>query len=84
MRRFGKKILALFMALMCIATIGVVSASAAIYRGPNYDAERRTVMKDSFRVSQNSPNRRTYGKYLDKNYLNTHHSVSSYDVNSWH
>lgn len=79
MRRFGKKILALFLAVMCIATIGVISASAA-----SFDAERWNTMKDSFRVSQNSPSRKTYGKYLDKNYLNTHHSVSPHDVNSWH
>ena len=37
MRRFGKKILSLFLAVMCIATIGVISASAASYRDYSKD-----------------------------------------------
>lgn len=82
MKKFGKKILALFLAVMCIATIGVVSASAANYYRPN-DNVFRNNMKRGFSVSQNSPSRKKYGKFFDNNYLNTHKSVSAFDVNSW-
>ena len=42
MKHFGKKILALFMALMCLATIGAVSASA---KTTSYDKEYNKALK---------------------------------------
>lgn len=40
MKKFGKKFFALFMALMCIATIGAISASAAGSYYKSFDNSR--------------------------------------------
>ncbi|MGN0312075.1 MAG: hypothetical protein ACI4CC_04795 [Lachnospiraceae bacterium] len=49
MKHFGKKILALVLALMCIATVGVVSASAASYkRNSDFGRERSSIQQQAY------------------------------------
>lgn len=52
MKKFGKKILALFMALMCLATVGVVTANAA--SEPNFKRTMLSVAKQSQYGTPNS------------------------------
>lgn len=61
MKHFGKKFLALFMALMCIATIGVVSASAS-------NASIRPYLDDTVGGRPHYVASHTYDQKLKHNY----------------